>query len=108
VIVYLPTKFALDLQLLGGIWILQTLPALVFGLYTNWFRAPGLLAGWAVGFVGGSWMAWGPEGLKPLQALPFGGPAGTTVYIGLIALALNVAVAVAVNLVTARRPVAAA
>src|SRR4030088_1246528 len=27
VIVFLPTQFALDLQLLGGVWILQTLPA---------------------------------------------------------------------------------
>src|SRR5882762_9864824 len=34
VILYLPTQFALDLQLLGGLWILQTLPALIFGLFT--------------------------------------------------------------------------
>jgi SSS family solute:Na+ symporter len=104
VILYMPTQFALDLQLLGGIWILQTLPALVFGLYTNWFRAPGLLAGWLVGFVGGTWMSWA-NGLKPLQALPFGGPTGTTVYIGLIALALNIVVALLVNAVTPKRAV---
>jgi SSS family solute:Na+ symporter len=102
VILYMPTQFALDLQLLGGIWILQTLPALVFGLYTNWFRTPGLLAGWFVGFVGGTWMSWA-NGLKPLQALPFGGPAGTTVYIGLIALALNIVVAMLVNVATPKR-----
>ncbi|MFC7053713.1 monocarboxylate uptake permease MctP [Hansschlegelia quercus] len=102
VILYMPTQFALDLQLLGGIWILQTLPALVFGLYTNWFRAPGLLAGWLVGFIGGTWMSWA-NGLKPLQALPFGGPTGTTVYIGLIALALNIVVALLVNAVTPKR-----
>src|ERR1700745_2651738 len=36
---YLPTQFALDLQLLGGLWILQTLTALVFGLFTGWFTA---------------------------------------------------------------------
>src|SRR6202045_3256936 len=40
VILYLPTQFALDLQLLGGLWILQTLPALIFGLLTRWFTAP--------------------------------------------------------------------
>ncbi|HEY0291616.1 MAG TPA: sodium:solute symporter, partial [Hansschlegelia sp.] len=102
IILVLPTQFALDLQLLGGIWILQTLPALVFGLYTSWFRTPALLAGWAVGFVGGTWMSWA-NGLKPLQALPFGGPAGTTVYIGLIALALNIVVAVVVNVATPKR-----
>ena len=54
VIVFLPTQFALDLQLLGGVWILQTLPALVFGLFFDWFRAPALLAGWLVGFAGGT------------------------------------------------------
>ncbi len=58
VILFLPTQFVLDLQLLGGIWMLQTLPALVFSLYTNWFRAPGLLAGWFVGFFGGTFLVW--------------------------------------------------
>ncbi|MBW8723571.1 MAG: sodium:solute symporter family protein [Inquilinus limosus] len=103
VIVFLPTQFALDLQLLGGVWILQTLPALVFGLYVGWFRAPALLAGWAVGFFGGSWIVW-QNGLKPLQALTFGGTT-VTVYAGLLALAANIVVAVAVNLVAAPRMV---
>ncbi|WP_324778353.1 monocarboxylate uptake permease MctP, partial [Ralstonia pickettii] len=30
-ILFLPTKFALDLQLLGGVWIVQTFPSVVFG-----------------------------------------------------------------------------
>ena len=38
-ILFMPTQYALDLQLLGGLWIMQTFPALVFGLYTRWFRA---------------------------------------------------------------------
>jgi hypothetical protein len=29
---------ALNFQLLGGVWILQTLPAIVFGLFTRWFH----------------------------------------------------------------------
>ena len=101
VIVFLPTQFALDLQLLGGVWILQTLPALVFGLFFGWFRAPALLVGWAVGFFGGSWIVW-QNGLKPLQALSFGGTT-VTVYSGLLALAANIAVAVLVNLVVVPR-----
>jgi solute:Na+ symporter, SSS family len=84
VILYLPTQFALDLQLLGGLWILQTLPALIFGLFTSWFTAPALLAGWAVGLFGGSWLAW-IDGLKPLHALSYGGTS-VAVYVGLIAL----------------------
>src|SRR5216683_3496854 len=71
VIILLPTQFALDLQLLGGIWILQTLPALVFGLYTNAFRAPALLVGWFVGFFGGTYLVW-LNGWKPMQPIMMG------------------------------------
>src|SRR5947199_3521779 len=97
VILFLPTQFALDLQLLGGLWIMQTLPALIFGLFFNWFRAPALLAGWAAGFLIGTWMAW-TDGLKPLHTLALGS-ASVTLYVGLIALAINIIVAVPVNLV---------
>ena len=100
VILYLPTQFALDLQLLGGLWILQTLPALIFGLFTGWFTAPALLAGWAVGFFGGTYLAW-IDGLKPLHAVAFG-ETTVTVYVGLIALAANVICAVLVNFVVAK------
>ncbi|BCH55779.1 monocarboxylate uptake permease MctP [Agrobacterium vitis] len=98
VIVFLPTQFALDLQLLGGIWILQTLPALIFGLFTNWFRVPGLLAGWVVGFVGGTWLVW-LNGLKPLHTLTIDGTP-FTIYTGILALLANIVVAVLVNLIT--------
>ncbi|MBB4361607.1 SSS family solute:Na+ symporter [Bradyrhizobium sp. CIR18] len=101
-ILLMPTQFALDLQLLGGLWILQTLPALVFGLYLNWFSSPALLAGWAVGLAGGSWLAWS-DGLKPLHSIDFG--AGkVAIYTGLLALALNIVVAVVVNLALKRMP----
>ncbi|MBB3612521.1 sodium:solute symporter family monocarboxylate transporter [Rhizobium sp. BK602] len=103
VIIFLPTQFALDLQLLGGIWILQTLPALIFGLYTNWFRAPALLAGWFVGFIGGTYLVW-DAGWKPLHLISLGGEP-FTVYTGLLALAANIAVAIVVNaVVPARTP----
>ncbi|MGY8664683.1 sodium:solute symporter [Bradyrhizobium sp. UFLA05-109] len=95
-ILLMPTQFALDLQLLGGLWILQTLPALIFGLYLNWFSSTALLTGWAVGLAGGSWLAWS-DGLKPLHGIDFG--AGTVaIYTGLLALALNIVVSVVVNL----------
>ena len=103
-IIYLPTQFALDLQLLGGLWILQTLPALIFGLFTGWFTAPALLAGWMVGLFGGTYLTW-IDGLKPLHLLSVGG-FQATVYIGLIALVANVVVAVLVNLVVPKRVVA--
>src|SRR6201994_1508729 len=94
-ILFLPTQYALDLQLLGGLWILQTFPALVFGLFTRWFRAEGLLLGWAVGIGWGSYTAWS-NGLKPLATVSLGG-ASYVFYVGLGALLLNILVAVIAN-----------
>src|SRR5699024_716702 len=91
-ILFLPTQYALDLQLLGGLWILQTLPALLFGLYTHWFRAEGLLLGWAAGIGWGTWTAWS-NGMKPLASLALGG-ADYSFFVGLGALVLNIVVAV--------------
>ncbi|HEX3923391.1 MAG TPA: hypothetical protein VHY31_13975 [Streptosporangiaceae bacterium] len=36
---------SINLQLLGGIWILQTFPSIVISLYTRWFHRWALLAG---------------------------------------------------------------
>ncbi|WP_213773157.1 sodium:solute symporter family protein [Bradyrhizobium sp. dw_78] len=98
-ILFLPTQYALDLQLLGGLWILQTFPALVFGLFTRWFRPEGLLLGWAVGIGWGSWTAWS-NGLKPLATINLSG-VGYTFYVGLGALILNIAVAVVATVILA-------
>ena len=61
----LDTQDAINFQLLGGVWILQTMPALVFALYTRWFHRWALLAGWAVG-----------HGLRHLDRLPASPVAG--------------------------------
>ncbi|MGJ7506357.1 monocarboxylate uptake permease MctP [Variovorax sp. GT1P44] len=100
-ILFLPTQFALDLQLLGGLWILQTFPAVVFGLFFKWFRAPALLCGWLVGLVGGSWLAFS-DGIKPVHTFVIDG-SGYTLYTGITALALNIAVAAAVQLLLGSR-----
>jgi SSS family solute:Na+ symporter len=97
---FLPVQYALDLQLLGGLWILQTFPALVFGLFTRWFRAEALLLGWAAGIVWGSWTAWG-NGLKPLATLDLGG-VSYVFYVGLGALILNIVVAAIANVIVER------
>ena len=47
----------INFQLLGGVWILQTFPVIVFSLYTRWFHRWALLAGWAVGMISGTMMA---------------------------------------------------
>jgi solute:Na+ symporter, SSS family len=91
IILVLPTKFALDLQLLGGVWILQTFPAVVFGLFFAWFRAPALLLGWAVGLATGTSLVF-MDGVKPVHAFVLGGDS-YSMYTGLFALAVNVVVA---------------
>ncbi|QEN90101.1 sodium:solute symporter [Labrys sp. KNU-23] len=94
VIVFLPTKFAIDLQLLGGVWMIQIFPALVAGLYTRWFNGWALLIGWAVGMLAGSYMAWGPTSVVSTYAL-----FGTSYYIGVIAVVLNFVVSVVLTMV---------
>lgn len=94
--VVLPLQYAITLQLLGGIWILQTLPAVVIGLYTRWFHRWGLLAGWLVGMVVGTSMA-GASGFKSsTYALHLGGSV-IPAYAALWALMANLIVAVALS-----------
>jgi len=90
-VLLLDNSVAINLQLLGGLWILQTFPAVVFGLFTGWFRGPALLTGWAVGFFGGTYVAW-TDGLKPLHTIAFGGTS-YTLYVGVLALVANMLVA---------------
>src|ERR687895_541611 len=44
VILTLDPQFSIDLQLIGGVIILQTLPSVGLGLYTRWFHKGGLIA----------------------------------------------------------------
>jgi len=44
-------KLAITLQLIGGIWVIQTLPAVLLGLYTRWLHPQALLLGWAAGIA---------------------------------------------------------
>jgi solute:Na+ symporter, SSS family len=90
-ILFVPTKYAIQLQLLGGIWIIQTLPAVMLGAYTRWFNSWALLAGWAVGTFAGTTMAIATN-LTPTFPLIVGGytfPGYTAVY----TVALNLLVA---------------
>jgi solute:Na+ symporter, SSS family len=100
-IVFLPTQYAIDLQLLGGVWILQIFPAIVFSLYTRRLNTSGLFLGWLAGIVLGTGLAI-VQGLKPVYALHLGGDV-YPVYIGLIALAVNIVVSFIVSTLTPRR-----
>jgi solute:Na+ symporter, SSS family len=55
-ILFLPTTDAINFQLLGGIWIIQTLPVVFLGLYTHWFHRYALAIGLIGGLIAGTWM----------------------------------------------------
>lgn len=91
-------SYAINLQLLGGIWILQTLPTAVFGLFSRWFHRGALFVGWLVGMLVGSAMAWS-QGLRtsvyPLRI----GNVTLSSYAAIYALVANIVVAVVLTLV---------
>jgi solute:Na+ symporter, SSS family len=91
-ILRVPTQYAIQLQLLGGIWIIQTLPAVMLGVYTRWFNDWALLIGWAIGMVVGTAMAVSVNfsATFPLAIGGFTVPG----YAALYALVLNLVVAV--------------
>ncbi|MGN4222379.1 sodium:solute symporter family protein, partial [Burkholderia gladioli] len=92
----LPLTYAIQLQLLGGIWIIQTLPAIVLGLYTRVLDHRGLLAGWAAGLVCGTWMAISLKLAGSIFTIHLFGMA-IPGYAAIWSLAVNLVVAVVVS-----------
>ncbi|HEX7964892.1 MAG TPA: sodium:solute symporter [Gammaproteobacteria bacterium] len=70
-ILFVPTQFAINLQLLGGAWIIQTLPTVVIGLYTRWLHRWALALGWGFGMVLSTWMVVSQQ-FKPTFPLHLG------------------------------------
>jgi solute:Na+ symporter, SSS family len=102
-VLFVKPTYAIQLQLLGGIWVVQTFPSIVAGLYTRWFNRWALLIGWAVAMVWGTISAY----RLPAPGEPgthFGASADTipvinhTVYIGFTGLLMNLVVAVLLTL----------
>jgi len=91
-IIFVPTQYAIYLQLLGGILIIQTLPSVLLGVYTRWFNDWALLIGWAVGTAVGIWMFnaanWAPN--YPLAIAGYTLPG----YAALYTVVLNLIVAI--------------
>jgi len=90
-ILFLPFSYAINLQLLGGVWILQTFPAIIFGLFTRWFHHLALLLGWVVAMVLGTVLALA-QGLKATFPIHLGAFSAVA-YIALEAAIVNVIVA---------------
>jgi solute:Na+ symporter, SSS family len=113
VILSISPQFSIDLQLIGGVIILQTLPAVAVGLYTSWLHRWGLVAGWLAGMGLGMWMLFDIPN-PATNHKHFGGSnfplknwfdptvlhlnPKTTMYVGFIAVLTNLVVAVIVTL----------
>jgi solute:Na+ symporter, SSS family len=105
-ILFVPTQYAIQLQLLGGIWIIQTLPAVMLGAYTRWLNPWALLLGWAAGTLCGTWMVV-HVGLKPTFPLEIGGytvSGYTAFYTVILNLGLAALLTPLCNALGARRP----
>ena len=96
----LSKTFSINLQLLGGLWILQTFPAILVGLYTRWFHRWALITGWLAGMVYGTIQAWRTPGSGQAH---FGSPIAPilshTIYIGFAALIVNFVVTVVLTFI---------
>jgi len=101
VIFFVPTQYALDLQLLGGVWMVQIFPAMILGLYTRWYSGPALLIGWAIGMILGTTLAWGATAWVPVHALTWDVPLIGKLDLGLGFASYNGFTAVIVNFLVA-------
>ena len=85
-------NYAITLQLAGGVWIAQTLPAVFLALYVRWLDRWAILAGWLVGIVWGTYgmiqEGYAKGGLATLELFGF----STTLYVAVYALAANLLV----------------
>ncbi len=112
-VLFLKVQYALDFQLIGGVIIIQILPAVVFGLYTRWFHRWALLAGLIIGMSASLWMLW----LIPKPALPmshfggslfalshFGLKTNLTIWTGIIGVTINIVLALILTPVFSRLP----
>jgi SSS family solute:Na+ symporter len=107
-VLFLNPSFSIDLQLIGGVIIIQTLPSVAIGLFTRWFHRGGLIAGWVVGMAYSLYMLWQIPNPKTNHA-HFGGSAyplshfgfdtTATIWVGIVGLLANLIVAAIVTLV---------
>jgi len=111
-ILVLNPSFSIDLQLIGGVIIIQTLPAVGLGVFTRWFHRVGLIAGWVVGMVLSIWMLYSISSPTrahfagssyPLANLPLV-PDDTAggIWTGLVALVVNLVVSAVVTVLCRR------
>ena len=98
--VELPRTFSINLQLLGGVWILQVAPMMIGGLFTRWFHRWALLTGWLAGMAYGTIAAYNVKNATTSHwAASSDIVFGHTIYIGLTAVIINLVIAVVLTLI---------
>src|SRR6266567_2602102 len=103
-ILLIQPQFSIDLQLLGGAIILQTLPSVMVGLYTRWLHRGALIAGWAAGLIASVWTFYLTANVA-LKEPHWGGTAfllshlglhtKVGIYIGFVGVVINMVIAFA-------------
>jgi SSS family solute:Na+ symporter len=91
-IMLVPVPYALQFQLLGGLWMIQVVPSVLLGLCLRMLNGWALLIGWAVG----TWMAWTLGFKTAIYAVSTFG-LSVPGYIAVYALAANLVVSLVVS-----------
>ena len=99
-------QFSIDLQLLGGAIILQTLPSVMIGLYSRWLHRGALITGWAAGMIVSIWTFYVTPNVAEKQP-HWGGTAfalshlglhtDVEIYIGFVGVVVNLLVSYGVT-----------
>jgi SSS family solute:Na+ symporter len=111
VIVSLKVSFAIEFQLIGGVIVIEILPAVVLGLYTRWFHRWALVAGWVVGMGLSIYMLYVTPGKTTAHFgsasfafSTWGFNTKLTIWTGIVGLIANLVVATALTPLLARLP----
>jgi SSS family solute:Na+ symporter len=111
VIVALKVSFAIEFQLIGGVVVIEILPAVVLGLYTRWFHRWALVAGWMVGMGLSLYMLYVTPGKTTnhfgsasFAFSTWGFNTKVTIWTGIVGLIANLIVATVLTLLFARLP----
>jgi SSS family solute:Na+ symporter len=91
-ILTVPAQYAIYYQTGGGVWILQTLPAVFLALFVPWLDRWATLLGWAVGMAWGTYLLISLGFKSSLYPFQVGGHIWI-LYIGIPAIVANLLVA---------------
>jgi solute:Na+ symporter, SSS family len=97
-IVFLPTTLIINFQLLSNIWVVQILPAVFIGLYTNWLHRRALIVGLLGGLIVGTWMVVIQDFQSSVYVFHFGSIT-LPIYAAVAALIVNLLICVTLTFV---------